>query len=210
MKFPLLKPKSVTEASQTFTFSRRTMVLGAIQGGIGAMLAARMAWISVAENEKYAMLSESNRVNLTLIPPRRGWIIDRNGRPLANNRTDFRVDLIPQRVVDAEGTIRHLAQLLSLESDEVERIREELDKSARFRPVQVSDKLTYEQYAAVSVRLPDLPGVAPSQGFSRYYPAGSTVGHLLGYVGPATAEDYKERRDPLLITPGFKVGKDGL
>jgi penicillin-binding protein 2 len=210
MKFPLLKPKSVTEASQTFTFSRRTMVLGAIQGGIGAMLAARMAWISVAENEKYAMLSESNRVNLTLIPPRRGWIIDRNGRPLANNRTDFRVDLIPQRVVDAEGTIRHLAQLLSLESDEVERIREELDKSARFRPVQVSDKLTYEQYAAVSVRLPDLPGVAPSQGFSRYYPAGSTVGHLLGYVGPATAADYKERRDPLLITPGFKVGKDGL
>jgi penicillin-binding protein 2 len=210
MKFPLLKPKSVTEASQTFTFSRRTMVLGAIQGGIGAMLAARMAWISVAENEKYAMLSESNRVNLTLIPPRRGWIIDRNGRPLANNRTDFRVDLIPQRVVDAEGTIRHLAQLLSLESDEVERIREELDKSARFRPVQVSDKLTYEQYAAVSVRLPDLPGVAPSQGFSRFYPAGSTVGHLLGYVGPATAEDYKERRDPLLITPGFKVGKDGL
>ena len=210
MKFPLLKRKSLTEASQTFTFSRRTMVLGAIQGGFGAMLAARMAWISVAENEKYAMLSESNRVNLTLIPPRRGWIIDRNGRPLANNRTDFRVDLIPQRVVDAEGTIRHLAQLLSLESDEVERIREELDKSARFRPVQVSDKLTYEQYAAVSVRLPDLPGVAPSQGFSRYYPAGSTVGHLLGYVGPATAEDYKERRDPLLITPGFKVGKDGL
>ena len=210
MKFPLLKRKSLTEASQTFTFSRRTMVLGAIQGGFGAMLAARMAWISVAENEKYAMLSESNRVNLTLIPPRRGWIIDRNGRPLANNRTDFRVDLIPQRVVDAEGTIRHLAQLLSLESDEVERIREELDKSARFRPVQVSDKLTYEQYAAVSVRLPDLPGVAPSQGFSRYYPAGSTVGHLLGYVGPATAEDYKERRDPLLITPGFKVGTDGL
>ena len=210
MKFPLLKRKSLTEASQTFTFSRRTMGLGAIQGGFGAMLAARMAWISVAENEKYAMLSESNRVNLTLIPPRRGWIIDRNGRPLANNRTDFRVDLIPQRVVDAEGTIRHLAQLLSLESDEVERIREELDKSARFRPVQVSDKLTYEQYAAVSVRLPDLPGVAPSQGFSRYYPAGSTVGHLLGYVGPATAEDYKERRDPLLITPGFKVGKDGL
>jgi len=210
MKFPLLKRKTLTEASQTFTFSRRTMILGAIQGGFGAMLAARMAWISVAENEKYAMLSESNRVNLTLIPPRRGWIIDRNGRPLANNRTDFRVDLIPQRVVDADATIRHLAQLLSLDSDEVERIRDELDKSARFRPVQVSDKLTYEQYAAVSVRLPDLPGVAPSQGFSRYYPAGSTVGHLLGYVGPATAEDYKERRDPLLITPGFKVGKDGL
>ena len=210
MKFLTSKRKIITEAAQTFTFTRRSMVLGGIQGTIGAVLAGRMAWISVAENQKYSLLSESNRVNLTLIPPRRGWIVDRHGRPLANNRTDFRVDLIPQRVVDADATIRHLAQLLSLESDEVDRIRQELEKSAGFRPVQVADKLTYDQYAAVSVRLPDLPGVAPSQGFSRYFPAGSTVGHLLGYVGSATAEDYKERRDPLLITPGFKVGKDGL
>lgn len=210
MKFKLPKRKPLTEAAQSFTFTRRTMVVGAIQGSIGAVLAGRMAWISVVQNEKYSLLSESNRVNLTLIPPRRGWILDRHGKPLANNRTDFRVDLIPQRVVDAENTITQLAKLLALEPDDVDRIREDLDKSAGFRPVQVADKLTYDQYAAVSVRLPDLPGVAPSQGFSRHYPAGATVGHLLGYVGAATAEEYKARKDPLLITPGFKVGKDGL
>lgn len=210
MKFPFLTSKTVTEATQTFTFTRRALVVGGLQGLIGATLIGRMAWISIAQNEKYSLLSESNRVNLTLIPPRRGWIIDRNGRPLANNRTDFRVDLIPQRMIDPQTTITRLAQLLKLEPDEVDRIRDELDKSAGFRPVQVADKLTYDQYAAISVRLPDLPGVAPSQGFSRNYPAGATVGHLLGYVGAATAEDYKARKDPLLITPGFKVGKDGL
>ncbi|EZP71450.1 Penicillin-binding protein [Sphingomonas paucimobilis] len=210
MKLPRLKKKTVNEAALSFTFTRRAMVIGGIQAGFGAMLIGRMAWISIAENEKYNLLSESNRVNLTLIPPRRGWIIDRNGRPLANNRTDFRVDLIPERVTDPEGTIRSLAQLLSLSPEDVERIRTELDKSAGFRPVQVAEKLTYDQFAAVSVRLPDLPGVSPSQGFSRYYPAGATVGHLLGYVGAASAKDYEERKDPLLITPGFKVGKDGL
>lgn len=210
MKFPFLTSKTVTESSQTFTFTRRAMVVGGLQGLIGATLIGRMAWISIAQHEKYSLLSESNRVNLTLIPPRRGWIIDRNGRPLANNRTDFRVDLIPQRMIDPEATIDQLAKLLKLEADEVDRIRVDLEKSAGFQPVQVADKLTYDQYAAISVRLPDLPGVAPSQGFSRNYPAGATVGHLLGYVGAATAEEYKERKDPLLITPGFKVGKDGL
>lgn len=210
MSFIKSKRKILTEASQSFTFTRRALVVGGLQGTIGAMLIGRMAWISVAENEKYSLLSESNRVNLTLVPPRRGWIIDRNGKPLANNRTDFRVDIIPQRIVDADATVGHLAQLLQLPPDEVDRVREEIEKSAGFQPVQVADKLTYDQYAAISVRLPDLPGVAPSQGFSRNYPAGATVGHLLGYVGAATAEDYKKRKDPLLITPGFKVGKDGL
>src|SRR3546814_20774195 len=36
------------------------------------------------------------------------------------------------------------------------------------------------------------------------------VGHLIGYVGIASAEDYEKSKDPLLITPGFNVGKDGL
>lgn len=210
MKFPKLTPKHITQASLSFTFTRRAMVLGAFQGGIGALLAARMAWISVAENEKYSLLSESNRVNLTLVPPRRGWIVDRQGKPLAKNRTDFRVDIIPDRLRNKDAVIGTLAQLLSLEPDEVDRIEDELEKGAGFQPVQVSDRLSYEQFAAVSVRLPDLPGVAPAQGFSRDYPAGPAVGHLLGYVGTASAKEYEERKDPLLITPGFKVGKDGL
>ena len=210
MKFLRSPRKIITEAAQSFTFTRRAMVVGGIQGGIGALLAGRMAWISIAENEKYKLLSESNRVNLTLIPPRRGWIIDRNGRPIANNRTDFRVDLIPERVKDVDATVGSLAHLLALAPDEVDRIKEELDKAQGFRPVQVAENLTYDQFAAISVRLPDLPGVAPTQGFSRYYPAGASVGHLLGYVGAASAKDYEARKDPLLITPGFKVGKDGL
>jgi penicillin-binding protein 2 len=210
MKFPKLTPKNITQANLSQTFTRRAMVLGAIQGGIGVMLAARMGWISIAENEKYSLLAESNRVNLTLVPPRRGWIIDRHGRPIAKNRTDFRVDIIPDRLQDRERVVGTLAQLLSLAPEDVDRINEELDKAAGFQPVQVSDKLSYDQFASISVRLPDLPGIAPAQGFSRDYPAGPSVGHLIGYVGVASAKEYEERRDPLLITPGFKIGKDGL
>jgi penicillin-binding protein 2 len=60
------------------------------------------------------------------------------------------------------------------------------------------------------VRLPDMPGVVPQRGFARYYPTGPAVGHLIGYVGSVSAEEYEKEKDPLLITPGFKIGKDGL
>lgn len=202
--------KTISGAVQALTFSRRATVVGGLQVGIGVLLAGRMAYISVAENERYQLLSESNRVNLTLVPPRRGWLIDRNGKPIANNKTDFRVDLIPDRMRDKEKTVATLAQLLSLDQEEIDRINKELKQATSFQPVQVATGLDWESFAAVSVRLPDLPGVSPRQGFSRFYPTGAAVGHLVGYVGIASAEDYKEKPDPILVTPGYKIGKDGL
>ena len=206
------QPRIVSEATQAYTFSRRALLLSAAQLGVGGLLAARMAYLSIAENERYAALSESNRVNVTLIPPRRGWLLDRNGVPIADNRTDFRVDIIPDRLVDEDQdrVLRLLAQVLRLPPEEVARIRIDLESAAGFQPVQVAERLDWESFAAVSVRLPELPGVQPTRGFARNYPAGAAVAHLTGYVGAPTAEQFKATRDPLLVTPGFKLGKDGL
>jgi penicillin-binding protein 2 len=100
---------------------------------------------------------------------------------------------------------------MSLPADEVERITGELAQSRGFQPVSVADNVPYEQYAAITVRLPDLPGVSASQGFTRFYPGGSTVGQLVGYVGAASAAEYeKENKNPLLLIPGVKIGKEGL
>ncbi len=199
-----------TSGSLAQSFDRRSFVVGAVQGGIGLLLAARMGYIAVAENEKYEMEAESNRVNLTLIPPRRGWILDRNGSPLASNRADFRVDIIPERLVDPDATIATIGDLLRFTPVEVQDLRDKIAKAAGFQPVQVADGLDYDTFAAVSVRLPDLHGVVPQRGFSRYYPTGPAVGHLIGYVGAASREEYEKEPTPLLLTPGYKLGKDGL
>ena len=200
----------VSSGTLQLAFDRRSMVIGAVQGGLGVLLAARMGYIALVQNERYKTLSESNRVNLTLIPPRRGWILDRNGAPLASNRADFRVDLIPDRMVDPAATIDTLGRLLRLTAIEVQDLKDKLDKARGYQPVEAAAGLDWERYSAVSVRLPDLPGVVAQRGFSRFYPTGPSVGHLIGYVGPASADDYERERNPLLVTPGFRIGKDAM
>jgi penicillin-binding protein 2 len=201
----------VTAVHQSLAFSRRMVLLSGAQALVGTVLIGRMGWLAVAQNQKYQLLSESNRVQLIPVPPRRGWIIDRNGKPIAINRSSFRVDIIPQQVTDGPQLIATLQKLIDLPPDEVERITRELANSRGFQPVSVAENISYEKYAAITVRSPELPGVSASRGFTRHYPAGTAVGQLVGYVGTASAEDYdKENKNPLLLIPGVKIGKEGI
>ncbi len=202
--------KRFTAAHQSITFSRRMMLVGGAQAAFGGILIARLGYLSVAQNQHYRLLSESNRVQLIIVPPRRGWIVDRNAKPIAINRSDFRVDIIPEQLEHPTETLRTLTRILNLTPDDVDRIIKEMKASRGYQPVQVAENVPYDQYAAITVRLPEMPGVQPQRGFSRFYPAGPAVAHLVGYVGAASAKDYEKEKNPLLITPGFKIGKEGL
>jgi penicillin-binding protein 2 len=205
-----MKPSRFTAAHQSMTFSRRMMLVGGAQAAFGGILVARLGYLSVAQNQHYRLLSESNRVQLIIVPPRRGWIIDRKGKPIAINRSDFRVDIIPEQLEHPTETLKALTDILQLTPDDVDRIIKEIRASRGYQPVQVAENVPYDQYAAITVRLPEMPGVQPQRGFSRFYPAGPAVAHLVGYVGAASAKDYEKEKNPLLVTPGFKIGKEGL
>ena len=204
------KPQHTSSGTLSNSFERRSVLIGGLQTGLGALLAARMGWIGLVQNAKYETLAESNRVNLTLVPPRRGAILDRNNVQIASNRIEFRIDIIPERLVDSDATVAELARLLGFTPVQLQDLQDKLDKAHGYQPIEVTSGLDPEQYDKVLVRLPDMPGVIAQQGFTRWYPTGPSVGHLAGYVGPASAKDYEAEHNPLLVTPGFKIGKDGL
>ncbi len=199
-----------TEADREQLFSRRALFIGAVQGGIGLMLAGRMAYLSIFEQEKYKLLAEDNRVSVRLIPPRRGWIVDRHGKPLALNRPDYRLELVPEQVDDLEETLAEISRVVPLTAEDLARIRADTRKNPGYIPVEIAKSMGWEQFAAVNVRLPELAGVQPIRGFARYYPDGPAVGHLLGYVGAPTREQFLETKNPLYVFPGFRLGKDGI
>src|SRR3990167_4699389 len=207
---PKKKSPPITEAGRGIPFTRGALVVGGAQAAVGVALAARMAYISVVDNDRYVLESESNRVNLTLVPPRRGWIVDRNGKALANNRVSLRIDIIPDRLHNREVVLGQLRTLLQLDGDTMERINRDLKAASGFQPVAVAEDMSEAEYASILVRLPEMPGIAPQRGFARNYPTGAAVGHLIGYVGAPNAEEYEKAKDPLYITPGFRTGKDGL
>jgi len=191
-------------------FSRRALLLGAGMAGTGALLAGRMAWLAVFEGETYQLRAQANRIQDRLIPPRRGWIVDRQGKPIAMNRPDYRLELRPAEVEDLDATLVAIRAVLDIDLAEDARIRDDCATQPSFMPVVVRQNLSWREFSACNVRLATLPGVTPVQSFSRFYPEADHFAHLVGYVGAPTPEQYREQKNPLLIYPGFRIGKDGI
>ncbi len=191
-------------------FTRRAFIVGAFQAGFLALLGGRLAWLQIVEGNRYKTLAESNRINLKMMAPARGQIVDRFGVPFAVNNKNFRVLVVPEQTDDLEQSLAHLQTLIKLDDSELEKVRKLAKRSPSYTPLEVADELTWEEVATVEVNIPDLPGMSIDTGEVRHYPFADAAAHLIGYVGTASKKDQEEDKDPLLTLPDFQVGKSGI
>ena len=190
------------------TFGRRAAILAGTKAVLFGALAARMYYLQVVEADRYALLAEENRINLRLLPPPRGRILDRFGLPLATNDQNFRVVVVAEQTDDLEGTLQALGRLLPIDVLNHDRIRKEVGKKRAFVPITVQEDLDWPVVARIEVNAPDLPGISIEAEQSRNYPFGGGAAHVLGYVGAVSEAELTG--DPLLELPGFRVGKSGV
>jgi len=194
------------ERSKTFT--RRTLMLGGGQLLLFSTLAARMYYLQIIESDRYKMLAEDNRINLRLLPPPRGRIVDRYGVPIADNQQNYRVVLVREQARDVAQTLDELARVIEVSEDEYKRILREATHKRAFVPVTVRDYLSWEELSRIEVNTPDLPGVNIEVGQTRNYPYSEKMTHILGYVSVVSESELTG--EPLLELPGFRIGKQGI
>ena len=194
-------------------FHRRTVILGAFAGlGIGA-LTSRLAYLQLFETQRYEKLATSNQFNFKLLPAPRGVIVDRNGAVLAANRPNFRLMVARDSNMDPEATLHTLAEFVPLDEIRQRRLLKDINAAPKRAPVQVMEDMTWEQFSAISVREPELPGVTADMGEVRVYPYGGAFAHVIGYVAKVNREDLAPsgpNADPILLHPGFRIGRQGV
>ncbi|MEE9348213.1 MAG: penicillin-binding protein 2, partial [Robiginitomaculum sp.] len=191
-------------------FTRRAILLGGGGGLVFSALVTRLYYLQVVRAQDYATLSDNNRFNFRTIVPARGRILDRNGEEIAGNRQDFRVVIIPERIDDIDVTLDRLSRNITLSGKSRERIKKDIRKKRKFTPILIKEHLSWEDFAALNLDLPNLPGVVPLSGETRNYPKNGAFSHITGFVGTPSPQDTARDKDPLLRQPTFQIGKIGV
>lgn len=202
-------------------FNRRALLLGA-GGAVGfGIVGVRMMFLQAEDvvTETYTDGAIENRFDQRIVTPPRGVLYDRFGTTLAVTSPNYRVVLVPEQVGKAnlEATLRTIGAILGLDDQTVERRLRDAKQGRPGDDVIVRQGLRWDQFSAINVRLPELPGVRAEASQIRRYPYDIAFAHPLGYVQKPTENDVKaaldaddERRAVYYRNPDVRVGKAGL
>ena len=191
-------------------FVGRAIMLFALVVILFAILVARMLTLQIVEHETYQLRADNNRTQIQTLAPSRGMIYDRNGRLLADNQTSFSLAIVAGRVEDIESLLSAIVEILSLNTQQLERIREELAK--RSRPdaaVVILEALSEKQVALLAVNRHRLPGIEVVSRLVRSYPMGAIAAHAVGSVRRLTKEDLATI-EPVQYSSSQFIGKRGV
>ena len=208
------KPSSKSPTPRNFLLQkrllhRRAFILGGVQLGVSSLLTARLLHLQIAASDKYSTMAEENRINLQLIVPERGLILDRFGLRLAENQPNFQLIIEKSTLKNRQKLFARLRELMdnpAIDFDEL--LNRQLKRSPHEQNILLKENLSWDEVTRIEFNAPNLQGVRVANGMLRYYPLESYASHLIGYVGTPSPQEAEGNR--LLKMPEIKIGKSGL
>ena len=172
-------------------FIGRTLFAGIAAVVLLLFVVGRLFWLQVVRHDYFTDLSQGNRVRLEPLPPDRGLIYDRNGVVIAENTPAFQLELTPEQVTNVGDTLRRLAAIGLVESDQVPALERLIRAARKFEAVPLRLSLSDADIATFAVRQFEFPGVEIQTRLARWYPYGDIAAHALGYVAAISEDDLK-------------------
>jgi penicillin-binding protein 2 len=203
----------------TAIFSRRAALMSFVGAGVLGTILIRMGQLQAQNliSQEYTAAADDNRFDTRIIAPPRGVIYDRFGAILAQTSRDYQVAIVRSEAEDEELVVGRVAQILGLDSEWARRAVIRVRGGSRYEPQPIKEGLTWEEFNAINVRLPELKGIVANAADVRAYPYDIVYGHPIGYVQKPTQRDVDaaletndETRAMYLRNPYVRVGKAGL
>lgn len=169
----------------------REYMMLAVVGVVLLILGVRLWYLQILHGAELAARAELVRTRLMRIPPPRGLIVDRNNTPIALNKAQLVVSVMPYLLRQNPERIPLVAQRLGMAPEDLQ----EMVANPRINPyvpLVVQKGVSHEQAVDLLESQYNLPEVEVTMQAMRRYPYGKLYAHIVGYVGQISEDELKE------------------
>lgn len=160
-------------------------------------LMGRLWYLQVVDASSPAVQQAASQGEETIyLPAPRGEIFDRNGVLLAGNHIEQVVSVQPGALEQDPGIVGQLSVVLDEPASEVKAAIDNPQYSP-YQPVPIAEGVKNSVVLAIDENKKLLPGVTVSPEPVRYYPYGSLIANIVGYVSQITGTEYSSDKNQL-------------
>ncbi|MCW2706978.1 MAG: penicillin-binding protein 2, partial [Frankiales bacterium] len=213
----------------------RIVVLRVVVLSILMTLLGRLAYLQVAQGASYRSAASQNRVRDIVTTAARGQILDDQGNALVTNRIALVVSVNRSIVLRTKNSgadeLLRLSRVIGVSVAGINRqitpcVYSKPDgtrikaidgcwKGSPYQPVPIksyrSDNIVEIHRVLMIAEHEELfPGITAQYEAVREYPGTTLAAHVLGYLGPITADDIKADPNYSKLAPGAQIGRAGV
>ncbi len=188
------------------TLYRKRRTLYMVVGLVFCIFFARLYQLQLIYSDEYGKKSDENSIRTIPKEPVRGYMYDRTGKLVVDNRPAFTVTIMP-----FEFDVKNIDRLAALLELDPAFIQERLKKGAaysRFAPVKIKRDIDFRTVSALEEHRSELRGVDYQIESKRFYTTPAVASHILGYTKEISDNQLKAMRDE--YAQGDVVGSSGL
>ncbi len=196
------------DKKQYSVLNRRTFFLYILKLSLFTVVGWRLFNIQIKDSEKYKTLSKNNQIDVEIIYPLRGKILDKNNKVLVENKKVFDVYLIPENTKDVNVTLNELSKIVKIDFSKKRKILELSKKVKKFEKIKILENIDWNTLEKIEANKFKTQGIFISQDFMRIYKYNNIFSHILGYINKP---NQGEMDLPFISNmPNLDIGKEGL
>lgn len=159
--------------------SRKRLFYAAV-GTVFFLFTVRLVQLQLVYQDLYGRKSEENSIRPIMREPIRGYMFDRKGNLLVDNRPSFTVTITPAEF--DPNNVRDLARVLRADPPVIlDRVKKGKEYN-RFAPTRVKRDVDFPTLSYLEEYRDRFPGVDYEIESKRFYPTGAKAPHIFGYT----------------------------
>lgn len=172
-------------AGTTLVMKKRLLAVLLIFTFLIIALLGRVGWLQIVRGEELQRKAYEQQNSDREIPPRRGSILDRNGKQLAISATVDRIVVNPTEIDKSpevrEQIAKKLAEFLDLDEEAV--LKKINKTNSRYEIIKKRVEKSIGDQIRQWKSEEKIKGLYIDEDTKRYYPKGNLAAHVIGFVG---------------------------
>ncbi len=196
------------DKKQYSVLNRRSFILYLLKLSLFSLVGWRLYNIQIKDSDKYKTLSKNNQIDIEILYPLRGKILDIKNNVLVSNQKVYDIYLIPENTTNINKTLTKISNIIKIDFGKRRKIIQLSKKVKKFEKIKIFENINWNDLEKIESNKLNIEGIFISQDYKRVYNYGNIFSHLLGYINKPNENELSL---PFITNmPDLDIGKEGL